>query len=51
MKKAKATSKDRPHPMLHGQHDGKIPKEMMAKKEPKGKMVPFKKRTAKLKAK
>lgn len=27
---------EKPHPMLHGQHDGKLPKEMKGKKEPLG---------------
>lgn len=49
MKKAKASSKDKPHPMLHGHLDGKMPKEMMGKKEPKGKLMHAKKKTAKKK--
>jgi hypothetical protein len=49
MKKAKASSKDKMHPMLHGQHDGKMPKEMMGMKEPKGKLMKAKKKTAKKK--
>lgn len=27
---------EKPHPMLHGQHEGKMPKEHMGKKEKKG---------------
>ncbi len=29
MKKAPDSKKDRPHPMLHGQHSGKMPKEVV----------------------
>lgn len=43
MKKAKASSKDVMHPMLHGQHDGKMPKHLMVQ-------MP-KKKTAKMKKK
>jgi hypothetical protein len=32
MKKAKDSKSDKPHPMLHGQNYGKIPKEMKPKK-------------------
>ncbi len=49
MKKAKASHKDKPNPMLHGQHDGHMPKEMKGKKEPKGKIMHVKKKTAKKK--
>ena len=33
----KTLTKERPHPMLHGHHDGKMPKEMKGMKEKEGK--------------
>lgn len=51
MKKSAPSKQDKPHPMLHGQHDGKMPAEHKALKEKQGSMMKakVKKKTAKVK--